>query len=283
VGNPITLAPGVSAPGFPGVTSFATTRVLDGFNSPSSDNFQSNGYFTTIGNSGYNSLQINFRHTSKRLQTLVGYTYSKSLDDASGYGEQINPLNHAASRSLSAFNETHNFVGSYNYNLPIDLLDGPKRLTNGWQISGITRFATGVPVIIYETDDRSLLGTAFTGPIVNDVDTPNYTPGPLQITNPRSGRTYFNTSLFSLETLGQLGNSKRRFFNGPGINNWDMALVKNTILTERFNLEFRAEFFNIFNHVQFENVQGNINASNFGFAQATAPPRIIQFGLKLAF
>ena len=283
VGNPITLAPGVSAPGFPGVTSFATTRVLDGFNSPSSDNFQSNGYFTTIGNSGYNSLQINFRHTSKRLQTLVGYTYSKSLDDASGYGEQLNPLNHAASRSLSAFNETHNFVGSYNYNLPIDLLDGPKRLTNGWQISGITRFATGVPVIIYETDDRSLLGTAFTGPIVNDVDTPNYTPGPLQITNPRSGLPYFNTSLFSLETLGQLGNSKRRFFNGPGINNWDMALVKNTILTERFNLEFRAEFFNIFNHVQFENVQGNINASNFGFAQATAPPRIIQFGLKLAF
>jgi hypothetical protein len=86
-----------------------------------------------------------------------------------------------------------------------------------------------------------------------------------------------------LETLGQLGNSKRRFFNGPGINNWDMALVKNTVLTERFNLEFRAEFFNIFNHVQFENVQGNINASNFGKAQATAAPRIIQFGLKLAF
>ena len=72
-------------------------------------------YFTTIGNSGYNSLQISLRHTSKRLQTLVGYTFSKALDDASGYGEQINPLNQAASRALSAFNETNNFVVSYNY------------------------------------------------------------------------------------------------------------------------------------------------------------------------
>jgi hypothetical protein len=283
VGSPITLAAGVSAPGFPGVTSFATTRVLDGFNSPSSDSFQSNGYFTTIGNSGYNSFQINLRHTSKRLQTLLGYTYSKALDDASGYGEQINPLNHAASRALSAFNETNNFVFSYNYNLPFDLLGGPKRLTNGWQVSGITRFATGIPVVVYESDDRSLLGTAFTGPIVLDVDTPNVTAGPLNFKNPRSGQPYFNTSLFSLETLGQLGNSKRRFFAGPGINNWDMALVKNTMLTERFNLEFRAEFFNIFNHAQFQNVQGNINASNFGFAQSAAPPRIGQLALKLLF
>jgi hypothetical protein len=283
VGSPITLAPGVSAPGFPGVTSFATTRVLAGFNTPASDSFQSNGYFITIGNSTYNSLQFNLRHTSKRLQTLVGYTYSKAMDDASGYGEQINPLNHAASLGLSAFDEAHNFVASYNYSLPLDLLEGPKRLTTGWQVSGITRFATGLPVIIYESDDRSLLGTAFTGPIVLDVDTPNYTPGPLDFKNPRSGQPYFNTSLFSLEPLGVLGDSRRRFFHGPGTNNFDMALVKDTPFTERVSLQFRAEFFNIFNHAQFENVQGNINAANFGLAQAAAPPRIGQLALKLLF
>jgi Carboxypeptidase regulatory-like domain/TonB dependent receptor len=283
VGSPITLANGVTAPGYSGVTSFATTRLLAGFNSPSSDSFQSNGYFTTIGNSDYNSLQINLRHTSKRLQTLVGYTYSKALDDASGYGEQINPLNHAASRALSAFDETNNFVASYNYSVPVDRLGGPKRLTNGWQVSGITRFSTGLPVVIYESDDRSLLGTAFTGPIILDVDTPNYTPGSLDFKNPRSGQAFFNTTLFSEETLGQLGNSRRRFFHGPGVNNFDMALVKNTPLTERSNLEFRAEFFNIFNHAQFQNVQGNVNASNFGFAQSAGAPRIGQLALKLVF
>ncbi len=283
VGSPITLASGVTAPGYPGVGTFATTRLLAGFNAPNSDSFQSNGYFTTIGNSNYNSLQVNLRHTSKRLQTLVGYTYSKSMDDASGYGEQINPLNHAASRALSAFDETHNFVASYNYSLPLDLLKGPKRLTNGWQMSGITRFTTGLPVVIYESDDRSLLGTAFTGPIILDVDTPNYTPGSLNFKNPRSGQPFFNTSLFSLETLGQLGDSSRRFFHGPGVNNFDMALVKDTQLTERMNLEFRAEFFNIFNHAQFQNVQGNINASNFGLAQSAAAPRIGQLALKLLF
>lgn len=283
VGSPIILGSGVTAPGYPGVTSFATTRLLAGFNSPSSDSFQSDGYFTTIGNSDYNSLQINLRHTSKRLQTLVGYTYSKALDDASGYGEQINPLNHAASRALSAFDETNNFVASYNYSLPFDRLGGPKRLTNGWQVSGITRFATGLPVVIYESDDRSLLGTAFTGPIVLDVDTPNYTPGSLDFKNPRSGQPFFNTSLFSDEALGQLGDSKRRFFHGPGTNNFDMALVKDTPLTESSSLEFRAEFFNVFNHAQFQNVQGNINASNFGFAQSAAAPRIGQLALKLVF
>ena len=62
-----------------------------------------------------------------------------------------------------------------------------------------------------------------------------------------------------------------------------MALVKDTPLTERINLEFRAEFFNIFNHAQFQNVQGNINASNFGLAQSAAPPRIGQLALKLLF
>jgi hypothetical protein len=283
VGSPITLAPGVTAPGYPAVTSFATSRLGAGFNSPASDSFQSDGYFTTIGNSNYNSLQVNLRHTSNRLQTLVAYTYSKAIDDASGYGEQINPVSHAASRALSAFDATHNFVVSYNYSLPFDKLSGPKRLTNGWQMSGITRFSTGLPVVIYESDDRSLLGTSFTGPIILDVDTPSYTPGSLNIRNPRSGQPYFNTSLFSREPLGQLGNSSRRFFHGPGTNNFDLALLKSTKLTETSSLEFRAEFFNIFNHAQFQNVQGSVTASNFGLAQSAAAPRIGQLALRLSF
>ena len=81
-------------------------------------------------------------------------------------------INHRLSRGLSAFDSTNNFVASYSYTLPIDKLSGPKRLTNGWIISGITKFATGLPVTLVETDDQSLLGTGFGGPITLPVDTP---------------------------------------------------------------------------------------------------------------
>src|SRR6202041_2162102 len=114
--------------------------------------FGNDSYFITAGSSSYNSLQVSYKHTSGRLQTLIGYTLSKSFDDSSGYGEQINPTNHRLSRGLSAFDSTNNFVASYNYTLPIDKLGGPTRLTHGWAVSGITKFATGLPVTLVETD-----------------------------------------------------------------------------------------------------------------------------------
>jgi hypothetical protein len=255
--------------------------------------FGNDSYFIAAGTSSYNSFQINYRHTSGRLQTLVGYTYSKSLDDSSGYGEQINPINPRLSRGLSAFDSTNNFVVSYNYLLPFDKLGGPKRLTNGWGISGITRFATGLPVTMVETDDQSLLGTAFGGPIPLAVDTPNLV-GPLGITNPRTSATklqYFSPAAFGPSALGEEGDARRRFFHGPGINNWDMALLKNTTLTESINLQFRAEFFNIWNHTQFLGPSGvtgftgtgAATASSFGQVAGTAQPRIGQLSLKLNF
>jgi outer membrane receptor protein involved in Fe transport len=245
--------------------------------------FQSNGYFIALGQSSYNSLQINLRHTSGRLQTLVGYTYSKSLDNASGYGEQVNPFDPKRSIALSAFDATHNFVVSYNYELPFDKLTGPNRLTKGWALSGITRFSTGLPVTLFETDDNSLLGTQFTGPIPLGIDVPNYTGGTVHINDPRSGAPYFATSGFSPEALGTLGNARRRFFHGPGINNWDMALLKDTKLTETLDLQFRAEFFNVFNHTQFQAVNGNVNSPSFGKVQSVQQPRIGQLSLKLNF
>jgi hypothetical protein len=287
------LPPGAIAP--PGALTF--TGALGGETCPAGGTcvpgtrtvlnpafFGPDGYFITTGNSGYNSLQVNLRHTSSRAQFLVGYTFSKSLDDSSGYGEQINPVNARLSRGLSAFDETHNFVASYNVNLPFDKLGGPKRLTNGWALSGITRFSTGIPVTLIETDDHSLLGTSFTGPQPLPVDTPNFAGGSLGIMNPRTspGHAYFNTSLFSPSAIGQEGTANRRFFHGPGINNWDMALVKDTSLTESKKLEFRAEFFNIFNHAQFQTPSG-ILSSNFGEALSASAPRIGQLSLKLLF
>ncbi len=250
---------------------------------PNHNLFQSDAWFTTNGQSSYNSLQLTLRHTTGRLQLLAGYTYSKALDNSSGYGEQVNFINPKRSIGLSAFDATHNFVVSYNYNLPLDKL-GANRLTKGWAVSGITRFSTGLPVIIYEFDNNSLLGTTFSGPITLGLDVPNYAGGPVHILNPRSqGQLFFDKTAFTTEVVGQLGNSRRRFFHGPGVNNWDMALLKDTRLTERLNLQFRAEFFNVFNHAQFNFVQGNVNAGNFGQATSVAPPRIGQLSLKLNF
>jgi hypothetical protein len=247
--------------------------------------FGSEGYFSAIGNSAYHSFQIDYRHSSGPLQLLLGYTYSKSLDDASGFGEQVNPFDPRLSRALSSFDLRHNFVVSYTYDLPLGKLGGPSQLVKGWQLSGITTFSSGIPVYVFENDDNSLLGTTFAGPLPLGVDTPNFAGGSVHILDPRKSATnqYFDTGKFSMETLGQLGTSRRRFFAGPGINNFNIALAKNTRFGERYNLEFRAELFNIFNHAQFSTVQGNINASNFGQATSAHDPRIGQLALKFGF
>ena len=247
--------------------------------------FGSEGYFSAIGNSAYHSFQIDYRHSSGPLQLLLGYTYSKALDDASGFGEQVNPFDVRLSRGLSSFDIRNNFVVSYSYELPLGKLGGPKQLVNGWQLSGITTFSSGIPVYVFENDDNSLLGTTFAGPLPLGVDTPNFAGGSVHLLDPRksANNQYFDTAKFSPEPLGQLGTSRRRFFAGPGINNFNFALAKNTRFGERYNLEFRAELFNIFNHAQFANVQGNINASNFGQATSARDPRIGQLALKFAF
>jgi len=264
------------------VYTTASGATVNGTRGPLGINFTSDAYFRTIGNSDYNSFQVNLRHRSGSLEFLAGYTFSKALDTGSGYGEQVDPINPRL-KSLSAFDVTHNFVASYVYRLPFDKL-ASNRLTRGWAVSGITHFSTGLPVTIIETDDRSLLGTSGSGPIQLPVDTPNFTPGPMNFTDPRSGTSYFNTSLFSLEALGQLGDARRRFFHGPGINNWDVSLSKDTKVTETTALQFRTEFFNAFNHTQFGLPDGNINdGTSFGQIHSANAPRIIQLGLKFLF
>jgi hypothetical protein len=267
-----------------GVYTTASGATINSTRPVLGPNFGSDGYFIAIGNSNYNSLQVTWRYATGPLEFLAGYTFSKSIDDSSGWGDQINPVNARLSRALSSFDVPHNFVLSYRYELPFDRLLGKNRFASGWALSGITRFASGLPVTLNEPDDNSLLGTFFTGPNGNTVDTPDYTPGPLHFTDPRSGKPYFNTSLFTPESLGQIGTSPKRFFVGPGINNFDMALLKNTKIRESWNLQFRAEFFNVFNHAQFFNVNGDIDSgTQFGTVTSVRDPRIGQMSLKLLF
>lgn len=260
-----------------------TGGVINSTRGPFGANFSSDGYFITSGKSSFNSLQLSVRQRVKGLEFLAGYTYSKSLDNGSGYGEQINLLNQNE-RSLSAFDVRHNFVVSYDYHLPFDRLGGPSRVVKGWRLSGITRFSTGLPVTLIETDDNSLLGTSSAGAISLPIDRPNVIPGSLKITDPRTGLPYFNTSLFTPETIGTLGNARRRFFAGPGLNNWDVALLKDTLIKESLNLEFRAELFNAFNHAQFGQPDGNVDdLGSFGVVHTANPARIMQLSLKLLF
>ena len=123
--------------------------------------FGSTPIIRSITNSNYNSLQVSLNHESKIATFRAAYTWSKSLDNSSSISDQgVNPFNPAFSYGLSSFDVAHNFVISYNARLPFaELSHGHwSRLTDGWELTGITRFATGFPVQIGESDDRSLLG-----------------------------------------------------------------------------------------------------------------------------
>jgi hypothetical protein len=245
----------------------------------------------TIENSSYNALETNLRYVGKRSDFLLASTYSKSIDQGSNLGEQLNPLNLAATRAISAWDMRHNFVGSFKMALPLDLLlKRSDRLTNDWSIAGTARFSTGLPVTLLDDSDNSLLGTLGNG--INNylLDTPEYHGAPLDInTNPRNGRPEFNPSpaAFTPEAPGQLGNVPRRFFYGPGINNFDMTLSKLLQITESKSFEFRIEAFNVFNHAQFYGaaaVDGEVNNDpHFGQVVSAAAPRLVQIAVKFAF
>ncbi len=254
-------------------------------------------YQKTIGFSNYNSLQASVRHNTKSLELMAAYTYGKSLDDSSSLAEPVYPMGAALSKAISAFDLRHNFVASYRYALPLAQLVGANRFTTGWSVSGITRFSTGLPVTLYNNTDSSLLGSMPNGINNNGVDTPYYTPGNLELNrNPRTNASAFNTSLFCVPgtpncaaPLGTLGNVPRRFFYGPGQNNFDLSLQKELAISAEKILQFRIEAFNVFNHAQFFGaaaVNGNISSTgNAGFGQIVnaMPPRQVQLAAKFTF
>jgi hypothetical protein len=263
-------------------------RVYRGTRGPFGPAFSSATTEHAMANSAYNALQVTFRHTSGRGQLLASYTFSKSLDQSSSLAEQINPLNYALSRAPSAFNILQNFVASYRYELPFEkLFQRKNRLTSGWVVSGITRFSSGFPVTLFNNGDTSLLGTQPNGVNNFGIDVPNYTPGPLQLNgNPRDGRPYFNTSLFSIPALGQTGSAAHRFFDGPGMDNFDVALCKDLRLAESKALQIRLETFNTFNHAQFfgaGSVNGVIGSPAFGSVISATAPRLVQLAAKVTF
>lgn len=266
--------------------------VVTSTRGPFGPNFQGVGDELNIGNSSYNALETTLRHTTDRLAVLFSYTYSQAMDNGSGRGDQVLfNGNRNQFRGLSDYDVPNNFVASYTYELPFDkFIHANERIVRGWKISGITRFTNGVPVFIMEPDDNSLLGNTRISPWGGDsTDEPNYTPGNLTGDhNPRHGNPWFNVNLFTAEPIGQQGNAQRRFFHGPGINNTDLSLLKDVKIREGMSAEFRAEFFNAFNHAQFYgaySVDGNFDdgAGSFGVVGGDNGGRVGQLAVKFNF
>jgi hypothetical protein len=237
------------------------------------------------GWSNYNALQVKLeKRFSNGLNILSFYTWSHTMDLASGLyaGGLIDAYDPNLNRGLSDIDMRHNFVFSYIYELPI----GPgkqflvpsnpvlKKLSEGWQIAGITSVHSGTPVDVDLGFDNANVG--------GDAR-PNRISNPNLSRSQRTPQRWFDTSAFVLPAPYTFGNASRNSVIGPGAQNWDMSISKNTKIAEGTMLQFRTEFFNTFNHVQFASPDGNFSSPTFGQILDAGAQRQIQFGLKVIF
>jgi hypothetical protein len=240
--------------------------------------FASATYLQNSGNSNYNSLQVSAERRARDITYLVSYTYAKSLDDIAAHWDPRDP---ARAYGLSSWDMRHNFVASYNWTLPFARFFGPHRATDGWHVTGISRFNTGFPLSLKSGGDFALTNLG--------LDYPTQVAA-IQKLNPHAaGHNFFNTSAFAsnlscgYEVCGVTGSAKQFLFHGPGTINTDAGVEKDTKITEKTSLNLRLEMFNVFNHANFTNVTGDANNSQFGQATNTAPARVGQLSGKFIF
>jgi len=264
----------------------------------------------TIANSSYNSLQASLdKRFAHGLQFTAAYTFSKSFDQASSFEGILNPIDPRISRSLSNFDARHRIVFSYYWELPLRHYSGAAgKVLNGWSLSGITTFQTGFPIRIQSLADNELMYSF-------DFELPGEPAqiAPFRTLRPQSNGNYFfdpnsfteNASSPTFDALGNvnnlcsqqpvfgcydpslfgtLGTAKRTICCGPHISQTDFAILKTIPLSETKHLDFRAEFFNLFNHTQFFTPDGNTSdGSQFGQVTQARDPRLMQFALKFFF
>jgi hypothetical protein len=265
-------------------------------------NYVSN--FTDTGAARYDSLQIKAETKSARhgLYMLLGYTYSRTFDSGlpdglgSNSGATYWPLpgSNKADWGVSGLNLNNQFTASVLYDLPFGKgkqfggdWSGPvNTVLGGWSINVIERVLSGFPIFVYDSSNQSG---------VNFLDNFANWNRPDQICDPKSGHPtvskWFNTQCFVAPPAGQLGTASRTPVYGPDFVNTDFSAVKRIRLSEAMNVDFRAEFFNFFNHAQFNapglsSTPGADLASpgSFGVITSTVNnPRVIQFALKLTF
>ena len=242
----------------------------------------------TIANSNYNSFQASLeKRFSHGLQANVAYTWSKSFDLASSFEGELNPLDFRKTYSLSQFDARHRLVLSYVWQLPFPKHSGiAGQILNGWDLSGIYSYQSGFPIRITSSSDNELMYSAFFEyPGEPDQIAPFRTIDPKKDFNGNGTGYWFDNTAFTEDTtFGRIGNAKRTICCGPPINNFDFALHKVFQINENRRFEFRSEFYNLFNHTQFNNPDGNItDGSDFGRILRVKEPRLMQFALKFYF
>jgi outer membrane receptor protein involved in Fe transport len=243
----------------------------------------------TIANSNYNGLQISLeKNYSHGLLFQASYTYSKAIDQGASFENELNPIDPRATRGISLLSAKNRFVFSPVWELPIPKKEGfAGKIANGWQLSAIVTYQSGFPIRIQDQNDAELQSSIF----FESTNTP-YSTARTQFLNPKkNGGAWFDTSTFCDPTgsgpcpqaLGTFGNTPHALCCGPALSNTDLVISKRTPITERFNTEFRAEFYNAWNHTEFKNPDGNFSDSTFGLVTQARDPRVMQFGLKILF
>jgi hypothetical protein len=285
-----------------------------------------------IGWSKYNSLQAGLvRRLTGGLQAQLSYTYSECTDVESGSwtldGGTIfsNSYDHNSDKGWCSFQIRHNFIMNSLYVLPFK----GNRLVEGWQVSGIFSFHTGLPINVVDGFAQAYLNSSSANTTYNR---PNWNPNGTALVNgatitcngnavfgdptnnamtqalhlATANTFYINPACFSLPPVGELGNLGRNALIGPHAINWDASITKNTRISERLNIQFRAEFFNLLNNVNFgqptptmftqqtvagsvtglgnvANNAGQISGQSLTAGSTQTTSRQIQFGLKLMF
>jgi|CZLA01.1.fsa_nt_gi hypothetical protein len=250
------------------------------------------------GNSWYHALQMNVtKRFARGLQIQGAYTYSHSIDDAPDPLVASEKTNRTFPRnSFALFNEFGNsgfdirqrLVVNYAWELPFGR--GRKYLNSGigdevlggWQLSGITTLQSGHPYDVFGNRDSEHTGLSARLDLIGNPALPSGHP---------KTETGANPAAFAMAPFGRAGNVGKNKFFGPGYNNWDMVMSKDIRITERVQLQFRSEFYNVFNRVQFDQPDNLFqDTGTFGFStatisrsDATTSARQLQFGLKLNF
>ncbi len=190
----------------------------------------------------------------------------------------INPYNARAYRGASDFNVPHRLVMNYIWDLPSPHTQRILRhILGGWQTSGIWNWQSGVPPTITSGEDRSLSG------IGNDTADVISRPGLTSGSRRDQIRKWFTTESFRPAALGTFGNSGRNILMGPGTFNVDFSVLKNFAIRERLRLQYRTEFFNLFNNARLNNPDTAYTSASFGRITSARDPRILQMALKLYF
>lgn len=285
-------------------TNLPPQSLLPGFVTSSAENYNASvpyvGYNSVLmaqneANGDYNSLQVSFRGTTLRndLTYQVAYTYSHTNDSFDGITESDGDLYNISDPykgwkydyGPSAFDIRNNFFVNFVYQVPLlkNSANAVLRTTlGGWEISGIITAISGAPLNI------GLNGQNVASVVPNTANRPNVSGSMI---NPHTVEKWFDTSVFSIPAPGTWGDEPHNGVRGPGRDNWNISFFKNFLLNEErgANLQFRAEFFNLWNHPQWVGdtlnggISTNYGANNFGAVTSAYDARTIQLALRFSF